>query len=297
MMRESSTLNTRTTLLVAFITGVLFIAGSTCFAQDDPTTLPGSDYRSTVRFGENDVTVPSRFGTHVLISVDVNGSPRELALDTGASYSPMAAPIAEQWGLKRVRGIYVGCRVREYVQVNIKVGKIIIENQRFCASRPRGWDAKVEGSTYNVPALLGYDFLRNFVVEVDYVHRVVVLHNPETFKFHPDETYVGEMPFRLVKGTPHIDVAGVFGNESRRQIDALVDTGSWRALEPTHSTFAIINKLVPYRWEFGQEWILNIPGYTEFEPSDLSGPVNFEAVLGNRRWRGTGSSSITHTTD
>jgi hypothetical protein len=193
----------------------------------------------------------------------------------------MAAPIAEQWRLKRVRGIYVGCRIREYAQVKIKVGKIIIENQRLCAYRPRGWDAKVEGSTYEVPALLGYDFLRNFVVEVDYAHGVVVLHNPETFKYHADETYVGEMPFRLVNGTPHIEVAMVFGNESRRQIEALVDTGSWQALEPTDSTLALLNTLVPYRWEFGQEWILNIHGYIKYEPSDLSGPVNFEAVLGN----------------
>jgi predicted aspartyl protease len=281
MMAESSILNTRI-LLMAIIAAVSFTPGSTCFAQE-PTALPGSEYRSTVRFGENDVTVPSRFGTHILISVEINGSPMEVALDTGTNYSLIGSPTANKLRLKRVNGNYVGCPLPEYSQVKIKIGKIVIQNQRLCPRLQYGMEAKVNESPVIVPAILGYDFLRNFVVELDYVHSSVVLHNPATFKHRPDVGYVGEMPFRLVNGRPHIDLTVVFRDESRRKIDALLDTGSWLPVMLTGPTLRVVNERVINHWEFGREWTLGWLGLQDYESnkSNLAGPIDFEAILGN----------------
>jgi predicted aspartyl protease len=264
--------------------GVILSCGliNQCVAQK-ANALPGSDYNSIVRFGESDATVPSRFGNHILISVSVNGSPMELALDTGSNYSLIAAPLAEKLELKRVKGNYVGCTLPEYARVEIKIGKIVIENQRLCPKLQYGVDSNVAESPVRVPGLLGYDFLRNFVVAVDYLHGVVVLHNPSTFKHRPDEGYVGEVPFRLVNGRPHIDLTIVFPDESKRTIDALLDTGSWLPLMLTDPILKVVNKRLPNHWEFGREWTLGRLRFQDYESnkSNLAWPIDFDAVLGN----------------
>ncbi|MCU1267842.1 MAG: hypothetical protein JWM21_4160 [Acidobacteria bacterium] len=244
--------------------------------------LPGSDYKSIVRFGETDVTAPSRFGASILVSCSINGSPVELALDTGASYSLIAAPLAKELKLKRAKGRYVGCSADEYAEARIQIGKITVENQRLCPTLRYGMDSNVAGSAVRVQALLGYDFLRNFVVEVDYGHGIVVLHKPATFKHRRDEGYMGEVPFRLVNGTPHIDLTMVFRDESRRKIDALVDTGSWLPLMLTAPILEVVNKRSPDHWEFGREWPLGRLGFQDYDSnkSNLAGPINFDAVLG-----------------
>lgn len=270
----------RTSFLIVFI--FLSYGHAIEFAAQQGDMLPGSDYKSIVRFGESDVTASGRFGASILVSCNINGSPAELALDTGASYSLIAAPLAKELRLKRVKGRHIGCAAEEYAEARIQIGKIVIENQRLCPNLRYGMDSKVGGSPVRVQGLLGYDFLRNFVVEVDYGQGVVALHNPTTFKHLPDEDYMGEVPFRLVNGTPHIVLTMVFRDESRRKIDALVDTGSWLPLMLTAPILEVVNKRSPDRWEFGREWALGRLGFQDYDSnkSNLAGPINFDAVLG-----------------
>jgi predicted aspartyl protease len=270
-------------LRLFFVSALSCWIAAECAAQGS-TAPPGSEYRSVVRFQENDVTVPSRFGTHILVTVSVNGSPTELALDTGASFSPISVQAAKELKLKRAKGVYIGCDSfsKEYAEAKIQIGKIVVGNQRLCPVLERGVKSEVAERQLAVPGLLGYDFLRNFVVEVDYARRLVVLHNPQTFEYRPDAGYVGEVPFRLVNGTPHLDVTMVFGDESRQQIDALVDTGSWKPVMVTDQVFAMwAKKGTPYGWRSGSDWVLDIREVTRHQPNPVAGPVNFDAVLGN----------------
>ena len=74
----------------------------------------------------------------------------------------------------------------------------------------------------------------------------------------------------------------VFGDESRRKIEVLLDTGSWHPVMVTDSLYEVMTKKgLPYSWEFGGEWILGISGVKTYEPSNIAGPVNFDAVVGN----------------
>lgn len=243
--------------------------------------LPGSDYKSVIRFVENDVTVPSRFGTHILVTVNINGAPVELVLDTGASYSLVTSKLAKELKLKVVRGLYVGCNSfsHDFVESNIRIGKIVVRNQRLCPILYDGLDAEVAGRKLKVSGLLGYDFLRNFVVEVNYARGILRLHNPKSYRYPPDKNYVGEVPFRLVNGTPHIDVTAVFTNKSRRKVDALLDTGSWIPLLVKESLY---DEVRPARsWEFGHGWILDIQEFFSYEPNNLAGPINYDVIIGN----------------
>jgi predicted aspartyl protease len=267
-------------LLLLSIIALSFWRAGECEAQNS-NPLPGSDYKSAVRFGEDSVTMQSRLGTHILVIVSINDSPVEMALDTGASYSLISLPAAKELKLKSKKGNYVGCRSNEYTEAKIQIGKIAVENQRLCSILQYGTDARIAGNQVKVPGIFGYDFLRNFVVEVDYSQNVVRLHKPDAFKYIPDKSYVGEVPFRLVNGTPHIDVTLVFRDESRQKIDALVDTGSWLPVMVTDSLFEAVTRKNPYSWEFGRGWILNVPSVNEYQPSNLAGPTNFDAVLGN----------------
>ena len=98
-------LNYLMAMRILFTIGVTLSCGliNQCAAQS-ATQLPGSDYKSIIRFGESDATASSRFGSSIVVSVNVNGSVVELALDTGSNYSLIAAPRAEKLDLKRVTG-------------------------------------------------------------------------------------------------------------------------------------------------------------------------------------------------
>jgi predicted aspartyl protease len=172
-------------LLLFSITVLSFGRASECKARNS-NPLPGSDYKSAVRFGENNVTMTSRLGTHILVIANINDSPVEMALDTGASYSLISLPTAKELELKSKKGNYVGCRGNEYTEAKIQIGKIAVEKQRLFSILQYGIDARVADNQVKVPGILGYDFLRNFVVKVDYSRSVVRLHNPDAFKYIPD---------------------------------------------------------------------------------------------------------------
>ena len=111
--------------LISTVALLIGYGASECKAQN-LNSSPGSDYKSAVRFGEDSVTMTSRIGTHILVTIDMNDSPIEMALDTGASYSLIALPTAKKLRLKSKKGGYVGCQSNEYTEAKIRFGNTFI---------------------------------------------------------------------------------------------------------------------------------------------------------------------------
>jgi predicted aspartyl protease len=208
----------------------LLVGSSPVISQKAPL-LPGSEYDSVVRFpveARGGQTLASRFGTHIIVQVSLNGSaPIELALDTGANYSTLNEDLAKKLKLKIRRGTYIGCPVTEYREARLSIGGIDVDNQRFCAILAKGVTTQTDGVKTKVPGILGYDFLRDFVVEIDYPKRIVKLYDPKSYKFVRGTDFAGEIPLHMKNGKPHVDVQILpRSDQPPIVIDALIDTGS-----------------------------------------------------------------------
>jgi hypothetical protein len=77
-----------------------------------------------------------------------------------------------------------------------------------------------------VGGILGYSFFAPYVVDLNYDARILTLYDPENYQ------PVGhEVPFTLIKHTPHIRVGIAVGGRPSVEREVLVDTGSQDAVD------------------------------------------------------------------
>jgi hypothetical protein len=111
-------------------------------------------------------------GNHVYVQARLPDSePLWFLLDTGATASYFDAERARSMGLGERGDTIVGTTV-VFPGLEVSDQDLLIQPLGFWA---------YDGHT--VDGLLGYDFIRRFVVELDYVSRVVTFHDPEGFDY------------------------------------------------------------------------------------------------------------------
>ncbi len=159
------------------------------------------------------IDVPFRYGTrHVWIKASINGAPpADFLLDTGCSITAIDRHYADRIGLKaegtmavqgvagtdegsfaRITSLAVSSSGSARVTVrDLKVGLVDLgEGFEAVLWRP-------------VAGLIGYDFLSNFVVRIDYDRGIVTLTDPKKFAY----TGAAEpIPIRLFSGIPTVQV-------------------------------------------------------------------------------------------
>lgn len=154
----------------------------------------------------------------------VNGSrPLRFIFGTGAGLTALNARTAKELGLKAVdtlKGSAVGGRVSGdgFRGVTLSVPGAAVSNQLVgavsfdsvpCEMRP------VEG-------ILGYDFIKEFVVEIDYSRRVINLYDPKTFVYKGAGEFV---PLKIGR-TPFSNAELLTGGRAPVAGSFEVDTGS-----------------------------------------------------------------------
>jgi predicted aspartyl protease len=125
-------------------------------------------------------------GSQIFLRVRVNGSePLWFALDTGAGTTVVNTATAAELGLKsegdhRTRG--AGGQVQSSTArgVRLDIGDARLENLNATlialTSIENAMGHKMDG-------ILGYEFLRRYVVEIDYEGRAITLYEPATFEY------------------------------------------------------------------------------------------------------------------
>ena len=78
-----------------------------------------------------------------------------------------------------------------------------------------------------VHGLIGYDFFKNFVVEVDYDDQEITLTRPEAFK---PKAFATRVPLSVVDSKAYITADAVLPKQGAKQISLLIDTGASHAL-------------------------------------------------------------------
>lgn len=198
-----------------------------------------------VRFasGNSATGIPFDFEDNaVFLEVRVNNSrPLKFGFDTGAGLTILNARTAKELGLKasetKLNGNAVGGRVSGDVfrSVTLAVRGATVSNQMVGALSFESFPCEAR----SIDGIIGYDFIKEFVVEIDYSRRVINLYDPKTFNYRGAGQLV---PLRIVR-TPFVDAKLLFEGHAPVEGSFEVDTGSDSAISLT-SPFVKRNRLL-----------------------------------------------------
>ena len=164
-------------------------------------------------------SVQTRADPHILVQLTIQGKGYDFYLDSGASGVFIDSSLAAKLGLETFgpsEQNQFGQWVKGYALLpEVSVGGITVKN--LIAATLPGWDASQPG--VDIVGLVGYDFIANAVLAIDYEKGTVTATNPLTFEPPADGV---ALPIALDDGVPYITV-----QIGQTQADRfVVDTGS-----------------------------------------------------------------------
>jgi clan AA aspartic protease (TIGR02281 family) len=196
--------------------------GADDVSADDVAMPPNRRNLVTFPNGVSSVTLPTQFGSeHVFVRVTINGRGLDFILDTGAGEITLDNEVARQLGLTAygahstiTAGRYTTART---IVPEMRVGQLAMKDVAVQLV-PDGTNM-----TYGVKTvgLLGFDFLAELGVTIDYEHeRVTAV--PEPSYAAPEAKHVIPLDVRIGDGSPQVSafVNGALGERFT------VDTGA-----------------------------------------------------------------------
>jgi hypothetical protein len=227
----------------------------------------------------------------IFLKVGINdNAPVWFIVDSGASANVVDAALAQKLGLKtegEKQGTGAGkgtVRVTFAKNVRFELPGLSSPSESAYVIDLSGQPA-LQGR--EVGGILGYDFFRRYVVEIDYDAELLTLHDPDVFKY---DGRGAEIPFELVKKTPHIPLKIKLNGRDALERKVLVDSGSGDAVDDDLMAQSV-NKLEvvggvglgqEFRTTVGRAESVQIGPYILKQPTGVSGGV---ALIGNEALR------------
>jgi hypothetical protein len=204
-------------------------------AQAKPATASPKTQKTTSNYrfasGKSALRIPFDLSNNIiLVRARLNNSqPLWFIFDTGASSSIINARLVKELGL-RVQGKENGIATGGSIEVELIPGVsfalpgVKVFNQTV-ASLPLDDLSTVAGRA--ISGIIGYDFIKQFVVELDYGAKTINLYAPASYKYSGSGD---TLPIKFINGKPFVSAS--FTPEGRRAITGtfLIDTGADGAL-------------------------------------------------------------------
>jgi hypothetical protein len=181
----SCRLNSRTCTL-AFLFA-LVLPGLLYAQESTPNSLTRKrQVTSQARFtsGSSALNIPLEIDNNIiLMQVGVNGSrPLRFIFDTGASHTVLHSRRGAELGLKpeeQVSGTATGGAIQGSLTsgVSLKVAGAEVSNQQI------GMVDFPVPPGFEFDGVIGYDFINAFVVEIDYLKKIMNLYDPRTYSY------------------------------------------------------------------------------------------------------------------
>ena len=198
---------------------IIFLALLSSNAKAQEFSIPVVKFSS----GSNSLKIPLELdGNMIMMRVSVNKSrPLKFIFDTGASASAVSPEIAAELGLKSkggVKGTATGGPITASIieGVTFDVQGVEVSNQMIVAIS--------FGATpcFQFDGIIGFDFINQFVVEIDYENKLMNLHDPLSFHY----THLGKrVALMLEDRTPLVETQVTLANLEPVIARMLVDTG------------------------------------------------------------------------
>lgn len=179
-----------------------------------------------------EATIPFEMaGSYIVLDARINGSTKlKMILDTGLRNTIITELFQNDsvdlnpGELRDLQGLGSGKSFFAYESTanKIQIGKIVLTDRLVYAFKEDLFNlSKQTGVRIN--GLLGVDFFRNYVVQIDYGRRQLRMYRPE--QFVAPKGY-GVMPMTLQRQKMYIHLSVLETDSSRQRIKMLIDTGA-----------------------------------------------------------------------
>ena len=178
--------NSRTSILAVLMLGVAFPLQLSAQESKQSSAIRQRQVGSNARFasGNSALNIPLEIDNNIiLMQVGVNNSkPLRFIFDTGASHTVLQSRRGSELGLKpeeQVSGTATGGAIEGSLTsgVSLKVAGAEVSNQQIGML-----DFPVPPG-FEFDGVIGYDFINAFVVEIDYLKKVMNLYDPRTYSY------------------------------------------------------------------------------------------------------------------
>ncbi|MBA5629504.1 aspartyl protease family protein [Moheibacter lacus] len=201
------------------------------------TNLHGQDFE--IEKSKNKFSIPfQHVGNLVILPISINGSiPLNFVLDTGSPYTIITNLNAIQhFQLRKGKRISVSGLGRDIQTIEaysskentIQLGKAVSNHTDIVLIFEEGFDLS---GRFGIPiyGIIGYDILKDFIVEINYGKHKVIFYEPNFFHKKKELRKYNALPIEIKGKKPFLQLnAQIAGNEVDLQL--LVDTGSTDAL-------------------------------------------------------------------
>ena len=249
--------------------------------------------------GAGPVELPARFGrSHVYVRVTIGGRGLDFVLDSGAGRITLDSDVARELGLKEY-GKHSAVTARRYTTARtivpeMRVGSLVMRDVAI-QEVPHGWIA--EPGVKEV-GLLGFDFLAELGVTIDYEHRRVTV-VPDSAYVPPADPATIPVDLRLGGGQPRatvalngaiaerfiIDTGGagaflIFDYFARRHPEALLDRGGGSERQRSLTGIGGAFEVQPYQIESLKLATVNFTDFVGYRVKGNAYAQNDDGLLG-----------------
>jgi predicted aspartyl protease len=226
------------TQLTIFIIGIL--VPLCVVAQQPESGAPNIRFAS----GKSALKIPFELYDNVIfIKAQINNSQRlSFILDTGAAISIIDARLAEELKLKsqnKVKasgtGGSVGGSLIEGITISLSGAEVL--NQRIAALPLNSLSPHIG---HTIDGIIGYDFIQQFVIEIDYTAKAISLFAPDAFKYSGSGEII---PIKIHEGRAFMPLKIGLAGHDLIEGEFEIDTGSNGAVS-INKPFVEANKLL-----------------------------------------------------
>lgn len=204
----------------------------TIHAKSQRFNLPDNREKFTINF--------QHIGNLIIVPLEINGSvPLNFVIDTGSPYTIITNLEAiNHFQLNKGKPIKISGlgkdtrRLEAYLSKKntLRLGEIASNSSDIVLLFEQGFDLSTR---FGVPiyGIIGYDLLRDFVVEVNYSGSRITFYKHDYFyeKKSRKLKRFEEVPIEIEKGKPYINL-GAKINKNPVDLKLLIDSGSWDAI-------------------------------------------------------------------
>jgi hypothetical protein len=179
--------------------------------------------------GNSALNIPLEIDNNIiLMQVGVNNSkPLRFIFDTGASHTILHSRRGAELGLKpeeQISGTATGGAIEGSLTsgVSLKVAGAEVPNQQI------GLVAFPVPPGFEFDGVIGYDFIKEFVIEIDYLKKTMSLYDPRTYRYRGK----GEVIPMVLDGRriPFVQTTIIFEKGPPVEASLEVDTGADRTI-------------------------------------------------------------------